>query len=182
MIEAKLEKVPYPDHPNRCQGTIAAGQCQYMAIPGSKYCKMHGGNTAVEAIKAESVRQYNLAKWQSRVNHFAGNDAVKSLRDEIGISRMLLENILNLCKDEHDLLLYSGKIGELVTKIEKLVVACSRLESNMGMLLDRTAALQLSGQMVEIITKYVDDPDAVSNIANEIAVAIANINGAQEET
>jgi hypothetical protein len=177
-IETKFERVE-EDDPNRCQATHKQGQCAYKAMEHSKYCAMHGGNKAQEARKIQIIRQYNLAQWQSRVNDFADSDQVKTLRDEIGITRLLLENMLQRCRDQDDLLLYSSKIAELVGKIEKLVVSCNRLESSMGMLLDKAAALNLAGQIVEIIARYVEDGDAIDAIAGEIASTIANLNGAE---
>ena len=176
-IENKFVRVE-ADDPTRCQANHAKGQCQYQAVENSKYCPMHGGNKAVEARNKQVVRQYNLAQWQSRVNDFSDHDQVKSLRDEIGITRMLLENMITKCQDSNDLLLFSSKIGELVGKIERLVVSCNRLEGSMGMLLDKAAALNLAGQIVEIISKHVNDDAAIDAIAGEIAFAIANLNGA----
>lgn len=177
-IEQKFKRVE-ADDPSRCQANHAKGQCSYQAIDGSKYCPMHGGNKAVEARKAQIVRQYNLAQWQARTEHFSDHDNVKSLRDEIGITRMLLENMITRCQDANDLLLFSSKISDLVGKIEKLVVSCNRLEGSMGMLLDKAAALNLAGQMVEIISRHVSDEQAIDSIAGEIAFAIANIQGAE---
>lgn len=176
-IEKKFERVE-ADDPSRCQANHAKGQCSYKAIDGSKYCAMHGGNKAVEARRTQLARQYNLAQWQARTEHFSDHEQVKSLRDEIGITRMLLENMITRCQDAGDLLLFSSKISDLVGKIEKLVVSCNRLEGSMGMLLDKAAALNIAAQMVEIISRYVDDEKAIDAIAGEIAQAIANTNGA----
>lgn len=178
-IEKKLERVEAPDDPSRCQSVYKHGQCPYKSVAPSKYCQMHGAHAAVNAHKAVMKRQYNLAQWQSRTEEFADHDNVKTLRDEIGITRMLLENMLVRCADGTDLLLYSSKIGELVSKVERLVVSCNRLESSMGMLLDKAAALNLAGQMVEIISRHITDPLAIDAIAGEIAFAIANLNGAE---
>lgn len=178
-IENKFQRITDPADPDRCQAVHGQGQCLYKALEHSKFCPMHGGNKAQEAHNKKLIRQYNLAQWQGRSEHFADHDHVKSLRDEIGITRMLLENMITKCRDSDDLLLYSQKIGELVGKIERLVVSCNRLESSMGMLLDKAAALNLAGQMVEIITRHVSDEVAIDAIAGEIAFAIANLNGAE---
>lgn len=177
-IENKFERVEADDI-TRCQANHKHGQCSYKQVDGSKYCPMHGGNKAVEARQKLVIRQYNLAQWQSRVNDFSDHESVKSLRDEIGITRMILENMITKCSDTSELLLYSSKIGELVSKVEKLVVSCNRLEGSMGMLLDKAAALNLAGQIVEIISRHVSDEQAIDSIAGEIAHAIANLNGAE---
>src|SRR2546421_361414 len=84
---------------------------------------------------------HDIAKWQTRLDEFADNDKIKSLREEIGVLRILLEETMSRCHDTNELLLYSNKISELVIKIEKVVASCHRLENATGMLLDKSAAL-----------------------------------------
>lgn len=181
MIESKMERVEDPADPRRCQTNYKHGQCPYKALEHSEYCAMHGGNKAQESRNKKVMQQYQLAMWQKRVDEFADNDKVKTLRDEIGILRVVLENIIVLCKDKNQLLLFSSKIAEMVTKIERLVVSCNKLEASSGMLLDKSAALHLAGQMVEIIGRHVTDGEAIEKIANEIAHVILDMNGASIE-
>lgn len=179
-VERKLFKVS-EDDPSRCQAIFKNGQCQFKSQDGSKYCAMHGGNKAGEVHNKLITRQYRLAQWQARVGEFAEHDSVKTLREEIGIARLLLENLVTQCQGPNDLLLYSSKIGEMVSRIEKLVQTCDRLETRMGMLLDKAGALHLASQMVEIITTHIEDEEIINQIATEIASAIANIQGNTEK-
>lgn len=156
----------------RCQAIGGYGQCPYKQVPGSSYCPMHGGNVAAEKATAESIRVYRLAKWQHRVNEVADHSKVKSLREEIGILRVVLEETINICSDSHELLLYASRITDTVTKIEKLVASCHRLEAATGATLDKQQALQLAAVMVEIISRHVTDQDALDGIGNEIVSAI----------
>lgn len=181
MIESKLKRVERPDDPNRCQSTYKHGQCPYEAMEHSSYCAMHGGNKGQESHSKKVMQQYRLAMWQQRVNEFADNDKVKTLRDEIGILRVVLENTIVLCKDQNQLLLFSSKIAELVSKIERLVVSCNKLEASTGMLLDKSAALHLAGRMVEIIGNHITDGETIDKIAQEIAHVILDLNGASIE-
>lgn len=172
-IEQKLIRCE-PDDPNRCQSTGKQGQCPYLAAEGLKYCLRHGGRLPAMQEK-QKIKQYRLQVWQERLDEFTESDKVKSLRDEIGILRITMENILNKCSTSHELVMYSSKIADLAVKIEKLVVSCNRLEHSMGMMLDKTAALNLAAQIVEIIGKYVPDPEAIDNISGEIIDTLAAI-------
>ena len=163
-----------PDDPHRCQASQRNGQCPFRAMEGFKYCARHGGRLPGMKEKQE-VKQYRLQVWQQRLDEFTESDKVKSLRDEIGILRIIMENILNQCHDSGDLLRYSSKISELAAKIEKLVVSCNRLERSMGMMLDKTAALNLASQIVEIIGAHVNDPEVIDAISGEIITALAAI-------
>lgn len=171
-IENKLKRVSHDAAHNRCQKMTSIGQCFYEQELQSTFCKLHGGNNDALTRDRQEVRNYRLEKWQARVGEFADSDKIKSIREEIGILRMILEEFLCQCKDSHDLLLFSPRITDLTMKLEKLVSSCDRLETKSGMLLDKSKALQLASKMVEIISKYVVDGSAVDKIASEIAVAI----------
>lgn len=155
-MENTWERVSEPDDPNRCQGMIHTGQCLNKAVPPSKFCMAHGGNRAQQLEKKEKNRMYHLSKWQQKVNKFTDHDEVKGLREEIGILRMMMEERLNMCKTEMDLMLYSGPISDLVMKVEKLVTSCNKMESQLGNVLDKNQAIQLAQEMVEIIGKHLE--------------------------
>ena len=167
-IENKFESVP-EDSPDRCQSLNSRGQCIFKKLDGSSFCAMHGGNKAIQAKEKESLNNYRLTKYQTRINNFTTNPSIKSIREEIGILRMLLEETINKCIDSNDLIMYASKISDLVMKIEKLVSSCHRLENKLGLMLDKMAALQLSNEIVTIISDHVTDPEAVDSIANGIA-------------
>lgn len=163
------------DDPNRCQASNANLQCPFLAEPGSKYCGRHSGSTVQVIQEQQRARQYRLQVWQQRLDEFTESPDVKSIRDEIGILRLVLENVLNKASDDHALLMYSAQISDLCVKIEKLVSSCNRLEVNMGMLLDKSAALNLAGQIVEIIGRHVAEPEVIDSISNDIISALATL-------
>lgn len=181
MIESTLKRMDGEDDPERCQAVGKHGQCPYKAVTGFKNCARHGGAGQANSASKKVMSQYNLHIWQGRVNEFSEHENVKTLRDEVGVLRMLLENTLRLCKTQTDLLIFSAKIGDLVSKIEKLVTSCHRLETSSGMMLDKSAALHLAGQMVDIIGQHVADPEAIDLISRDIAEVILNLNGADLE-
>src|SRR5581483_8719356 len=154
-----------PADPNRCQGSLkgSGGQCPYKAEKKrsdegveleeyTQYCPMHTG-ISINKTRTDEQQKFNyrLGKYQARVERFANSSQVKSLREEIGVTRMLLEEIVLSCKDNTDLIVNSGKIGDLVLKIEKLVVSCHKLELQSGLLLDKTAIINFANTLNEII-------------------------------
>jgi hypothetical protein len=171
MIEHKLKRCE-PDDPRRCQAVFAGGQCPYVSEEGIDRCKMHAGGPTLNKQERENIRNYRIAQWQARVEDFATNPQVKSLREEIGILRLTLESVVIKCATPADLIMYASKISDLVMKIEKLVSTCHRLESSLGVMIDKMAAMQLANEMVAIIGDYVKDPTVVSKIADEIGLRI----------
>lgn len=174
------KRVEDPDDPKRCQAIAGHSQCLNVQVEGSNYCLAHGGNRAVVEQKKESLRNYRLAKYQSRLDEFADSTQVKSLRDEIGVLRILVEERMNQCKDSNDLMMHSSVLSDLVARIEKLVSSCHRIEASLGALLDKTQAIQLGQEIVEIISRHVNDEDALDAISGEIILAISRLGGPKE--
>lgn len=195
-IEQKMVKCE-PDDPYRCQGggTSGEGQCPFLSLAGLvAYEKMEpfdghetvdrcpkcGGHSKKNKIERERVHAYRLQTWQERMGEFAEDERVKSLRGEIGILRLLIESVIQRCKTQADLVLYSGRISDLVTRTEKLVVSCDKLETSMGMVMDRTAALAFASQVVDIISAHVEDAKVIDAISSGIIDALGNISGEKD--
>lgn len=147
-----LVRVTDPADPRRCQAITPHGQCSFTAVEGYHYCKLHDTRHNDEKIK---LRNYRLSQWKGRVAELGSSSEVKSLRDEIGILRLLLEQRLNACADTTDLMLHSHALSKLVLDIEKLVGSCHKLESSMGQLLDKQAILNFASIVVSKITNAI---------------------------
>jgi uncharacterized Zn finger protein (UPF0148 family) len=168
-------------HPiERCDGTVATGQCPYNKINGTNFCPMHGYNSREGVVSEEISRNYRLRRWQKRVNEFADHDQVKSLREEIGILRMTLEEVLLKCEDATDLLMMSQRISDTIMKIEKLVVSCDKLENRMGLLLPKRAVIQLAAEYVQIISDYIEDTDIIEQISQKMLEATDTVQVIEE--
>lgn len=173
QFEATWEKVKDEDDPQRCQHIIpTTGQCMLKAVVNSTYCPAHGGNKAFEAVQRKELRNYRLNKFKARIQELGNNEEIISLRDEIGILRILVEEKINQCQTETDLTLISGPLSDLLMKVEKVVSSCNRLESKLGDHLDRTKVLQFAQTIVQIISNYITDESALESISNEIFTAL----------
>ena len=128
-------------------------------------------------MEKESLRNYQLtiAKWRIKLNDKADAAGVKSLRDEIAILRICLEERLNRCENETDLILQSQAISYMVMNIERVVSSCHKLEGSMGHLLDKQAVLQFAQVVIGIITKVLSDEDQINLIADEILQTVGRI-------
>ena len=177
MIEHKLIRWDPFEHPgsDRCTVTHKDQQCPYCVVEGSKYCHRHNANHDLKKQERESLKNYRLTKWRHRISELANSPEVKSLREEIGIMRMMLEEMLEGCTDRVELLLYSSRISDLVMKVEKLVVSCDKLENRMGLLLDKQSILFLATQYIEIIHNHIEDAEVLESINEEIVRATSYI-------
>ena len=160
------------DDPRRCQAVNSQGQCRLIATVNddgtyNANCAAHGGAGQANQVKRKELRNYQLDRWRAKLIAKSENSNIKSLRDEIGILRIIMEERLNRCKDAHDLILQSGPISDLVLKIDKVVNSCHKLEASMGELLDKSALLQFAGEVIQIVGRYVPDDD-LPKVADEI--------------
>ena len=180
-----IERAPYEDHPGRCQSTNSKGQCANLGIPldngtYAAFCQAHGGNQSQDAHIKNSVRNYRLtvARFRTQLDEKAEAEGIKSLRDEIAILRICLEERLNTCKDAMDLILNSGAISDMVMKINVVVQSCHKLEGSMGQLLDKQAILQFAQVVIGIISSELEDsPERINTIADNILKAVGQIAG-----
>jgi hypothetical protein len=165
-MEGKL--IPVPEYSSeRCEAVVKSGQCIYKKVLGTKYCPMHAGS-AQEIVKKEKLRNYRLQKFQDRIFEKADSDIIKSLREVVGILRIIMEETFNQCQDSTDLMIYSPKIADLASKIEKVVVSAHKLEESLGSTLDKVQLLGIANKIVTIIGKHVSDETAINAIVDDI--------------
>lgn len=166
-MSREIKKIDGEFDPERCQAMTTKGQCPCKAVPGFSNCQSHGASNSSQ--NKRKVRMYRLSKFQARVHEFADSGKLKTLTEEIGIMRMMLEERLNQCTDEHDLLLNAGVISEMVARINGLVQSCHNLEEKTGALLNQTQLTAYIDQVLQIIDDTIEDKSVLAKIADKIS-------------
>ena len=169
--ETKWERVD-EDSPDRCQSITPQGQCTLKKVEHSDYCPAHGGNSVFQANERKELRNYRLNQFKNRVSELASSDSILSLREDIGILRMLIESKINQCNNQTDLLLIAGPLSDLLMKVEKVTTSCGRLDMRLGRLLDKSKILQFAQTMVQIVSDEIDDNEVLEKISTRILGAI----------
>ncbi|REJ86529.1 MAG: hypothetical protein DWQ35_23145 [Planctomycetota bacterium] len=175
--EAQVNRVKDPADPRRCQGAAPDGQCMNEAESGSDFCRAHGGHSTAEA---QEKRLYLLtkAKHRERLAQLSEHEEIKSLRDEIAIARMLIEERFNAIKNDSDLLAAFGPINTSLLTVERLVKSAHQIEQNLGNLLAKTSVLALGQSISRILIDELEDlPDyeeIVDRINERIITTIAS--------
>ncbi len=175
MSDNKFERCA-EDDPLRCQGIITGktgGQCPFKSVEGGTYCPMHGGIVQQNNMRRKKLMNYQLQQYQERVGDLSNSPEIKSLREEIGILRMTLENVLNLAQTPNQLLTYSDKITHMVGQLQKLVEATQRIEERNNALLDRKVVIVIADSIVTLLGNYINDPDQLTEIGSKICESIA---------
>ena len=167
-MEQIIKKVDSEDSPIRCQGRTKYGQCMNEQNPGSEFCLAHGGNKAPEIANKKAGNYIRLTKFRARLDEKSESDALKSLKDEIGILRIVMEEILNKCDNDVDIILAAASIGDLAIKIEKLVSSCNKIDKQLGEYLDKSQLTQIMMEIVSIIGAYITDSATLIKISDRI--------------
>ncbi len=166
--------------PDRCHGTNAGtAQCKYKRIPPSHYCPIHGGLGNQGLEKRAKLANYKLQQYSERVGELATSPEIKSLREEIGIVRMVLENILNQCTSANLLLTYTDKLSSLAGQISRLIETAQKLEERNSNLLDRKVVIVIADQIIDTIKLFVKDPDELLEVGRLITRTIEDIGSIQ---
>lgn len=169
MAEAKnYIRIERDDDPERCLGKHThLGQCGYKRMEGSEYCPLHA-RLGHHTLKKQEEYNYNLTKYRARIAQFADNPKVKSLREEIGVLRLLLETTLNMCDTNNKLLIYSGKLADLVSRVERVVNTCNTIETKTGQLLDKSVIMTLVDSILQILIAHISEGDVLDAIGADI--------------
>ena len=176
----QVKDVPYPAHPERCQGIIRTnngfeGQCTHYRIEGSNYCIIHGGSVAQTQTPLKELNLYRVKKYMKRISELKTANAARTIDEELAILRMVLEETLERTEKEGDmgLLLYSQKISEIIRDIKSCVITADKLATKAGTLLGRSEAIVIAGKVIEILSTEVNDTEVLSRIADKVADAFA---------
>ena len=155
------------------------GQCTRDACEGKDYCPIHFQGDPEEVEK----RVYRLQNHDRRIRHatLSGHDEIRSIREEVAVARMLLEERLNSIKTDADLVAACGPLNTLLLTIEKLTSSCLKLDKSVGNLLAKPVLLKMASDIVEIILdELADIPDhelIVDKISEKIIKVMSSIEG-----
>lgn len=181
MIETKItpERVP-EDSPDRCQGNISIGQCNFRKTEGSNYCNMHGGHTAIVAQRKQNIynlhRTDYLKRLQEKIGHYSSAENKYNLSEELGVARIVLEAILDKCENANDLIRNIHSINTTVLAIQKLVTDTLKVDQKIGTLMTREQVLGIAQTLINVVAQHIDDPEELAQIANEFQESVIDTN------
>lgn len=122
---------------------------------------------------SNKLLNYRLTVAQARAEELAGSKHTKSLRDEIGLLRLLVESRINECKSGVELAVAGPQIAEMIAKVDKLVNSAHRLEGALGQTLDKQALLNFAEKIIAISGRYIAE-ERLSDFGDEILAALSS--------
>jgi len=160
----------------RCKWVTSEGQCDREADTGP-FCSQHGPVSPDQAVRHYHITNTILADTHDRHNAVS---QIKDLREEISLTRAMIETRLNLAQEESEFIASMGILHQYLATVEKLVASCHRMDSSLGNVLSKASVLRLAQELVTIVAEElegVDDRDErVDRIAHRLiqTAAIAN--------
>ena len=100
------------------------------------------------------------AQDRATLARFAESEDIKSLRDEIGLARMMVERHWNMIKTENDYISRAPSINTLLLTIERLIKSSHAIEQSLESLLSRTSVIAFAQLLVQIV---MDELEVIPN-------------------
>lgn len=138
--------------------------CRYEKIPNTDYCPRHGGNKALERHRKQSIYNLNKTAYKQTIERFIKDPERYTLGDELGVTRMLLQQYLDKCQDFESLQMYQNTIQGLIDKITKLVEACFKLDEKLASLITKQELVRICQILVDITAEVINDEDKITEI------------------
>lgn len=181
-MASKFERVA-EDSPLRCQGVFKHGQCPYKRMDDELYCPMHGPTASANQNKRK-VHDFKLnnVRFRQRHDEFTASDNLKNLSGEIGLTRLLIEELMNKLEGANELLIYSDKISGLIGQSMKLAVAFQSIQEKNRDLLSKATVFTIADAIVNILSDHITDPDELLLMSEKINVAISSIISGENST
>lgn len=164
------------NNPNRCQFVMPSGQCCKESVEGTERCLRHGGKPH-DALKSYLITCKYLGDSPNR--HLAAQE-LKSLREEIALTRAMVETRLNMVQSEAEFIASMPVFQGFMNTINALVTSCHQMEVKLGVLLSKAALLSLAQKMVETISSNLEGIPGRDEIVEKIASQIVELVLAQE--
>ena len=163
-----MKRVADPADPRRCKFSYPHEQCWHEAEPGCDNCLVHGGKSKANA---EATRLYHLVDVDNRrrLAELAGHDNIKSLREEIGLLRILIEKTMNAAKSDAELFSSGASLNNMFITSQKLIKSCHELEQSTGELLSKQTVHRLAQKMCEIVLEELQGIEGYEEIIDRIA-------------
>lgn len=151
------------DPEKQCKGLANGNPCYYERVDGSDYCAMHGGQAAVRAKRKKDMYDFRKSQYfknlaNKHMQEFSKGKNKFDLSEELGITRIILQEILEKCTDDMELLRYNQKISTTVAQIEKLIISSLKLDQKLGALVSKDEMIEIAQALIESIQKYIKDP------------------------
>jgi len=137
-------------------------------VDGSEFCKKH-------CKEADRIRSYRLSDpdARQRFDHLANSEALETVRDEVVLLRLLIDERYALAETKADKINAFSVIHPALSTLNKLVESLGKLERQADLVLGREALEKLGDDIVTILIEELTDVDGYTEIVDRVASRLA---------
>jgi hypothetical protein len=184
-MSREIVRVKDAADPNRCQGASLDGQCWNESAPGDTYCPHHGGQDK-ETPAEKRIYQLTKARFRNRMTEMMDHEEVKSLREEIALTRIMVEEIYNSVGDTPaDMMKACGTLNGLMLTLERLIKTAHSTEQSLGMLLGKPTLILVAQQIVGLLSlelrEYPDFEQTIDRVTTQMLDTIEHVTNVPEK-
>mgnify|MGYP000845683266 CR=1 FL=1 len=166
-VEKEIPVVVPDDDPNRCKGMANGSQCHFKAIEGGEMCIIHGGNTYIMSANKKNIYDLRKTRYLQDFKRMSENSFWRSNREEVGILRVVLQDIISKCESTNDIYVNASRISEIVSKINKLLETSLKIDEKLKALITEEKMYEIAQLLVDAVYDTVQDPLKCAEIASK---------------
>jgi len=149
----------------QCEAVLANGKrCHFAVEDDQQYCRKHRRTNFEYAIGTTTP---NIPRGQ-----------LFDLTAETTLLKRILAARAQMLTDSDSLIVYSGHIADLISKVQKLTEGALKLEHDKRNLIPRAEALKLIGTLMQIVADEVQDIAILDKIYQRLEDLIESIDEA----
>ena len=164
------------------------GNCPYERLEDHDMCRIHAGAKQLSPTKQLKQTRYDLAETEyltrlnNRISDKATDPEQHTLRKEIGIVEIMMEERLNTISSNAELIVFQDEIANLIARIESLKKTDLAMAKEKKDLIPLDDVFGLAQQLLSVVTKNLKplaekDPEvqaAWERIADEFSEVFDN--------
>ncbi len=165
-------------------------RCKKQVVKSKDLCSVHGGKAA---IKHGMCSRYTFGRLQESVDKFRNDPDLKSLKDEVALLRVLLqdnmtrfESALSNVGNDEDALASSAGMTDLIMKnvegIRRAVMSLVQIEDGLNLRLDVTQVHAMVVQITTIVKHEVRDEETRERIVERLGSLVSPVGPRRIET
>lgn len=159
----------------RCNGIIRGSmQCNMQRVEGGKFCVFHGGGSVLHKQQERSLYKFRLDQYKNRFETLSDSSAIKNLRDEIAVLRLLVQSRFNQIMNSDDMLMHSSQVSRLVKAIASLGESCAKIETSLDDVMDRQSATDIVASLFNAI------PNITQQLFEDTVVLLERFNKSEK--
>jgi hypothetical protein len=154
-----------------CDARTRSGQpCKLPPVTGAQRCRMHGGTNPGRPIETGRYSVTHRASLAAKHQRFLEDPRPHDLTDELALMRALLQDYLDRYVDGVSLpALEIERFFGMLETVSRLVERISRIFNETALTQAEVRLLEVG--VVDIITRYVNDPVQRLALADDLAQA-----------